>query len=621
MPASQILSPLARRASPRISSVMGLLAEPLGRLISLPRPALIVFAAVRARLRASEFGMTALAITVGVLAGLCVAVMTSAVNAAHVRIYDIPFDVRLSAAERVAPLTAFGAPMLGGLLLGAIDVWLARTKAPSAVDPVEANALRGGRMSLQQSLLVATQTVISNGCGASVGLEAGYAQIGAGVASYLGVRSRLRRQDLRMLVGCGAGGAIAAAFGAPLTGAFYAFELIIGTYSLANAIPVFAATLAASLTTQSIIGAPYDITAPAVAPLTFLDYGALIGLGLVAAAVGVGAMRVAALIEWAFPAAIPWRLIRPVVGGLIVGSMALYSPQVLGAGHGALGLDFFWPLSARELTILIALKLFACLVSLASGFRGGLFFASLFVGSLLGKLYSIGIDALAPSMGLETTACVLVGMGALSAAIVGGPLTMTFLVLESTGNLGVAGGALAASIATTLAVRATFGYSFTTWRLHLRGETIRGSQDVGWLRDLTVARMMVPAPPTFPADQSVRAFREAYPLGSANVVVVVGGDGRYQGLIHIPVAHSLILENGGDGGPIAAIAHLPATVLHPDENVRRALDVFGASQADTLAVTVRGSGQVLGTLGEAYAARRYAQETNMAMKGVLGGGQ
>ena len=211
-------------------------------------------------------------------------------------------------------------------------------------------------------------------------------------------------------------------------------------------------------------------------------------------------------------------------------------------------------------------------------------------------------------------------MGALSAAIVGGPLTMTFLVLESTGNLGVAGGALAASIATTLAVRATFGYSFTTWRLHLRGETIRGGQDVGWLRDLTVGRMMAPAPPTFPADQSVRAFREAYPLGSANVVVAVGEDGRYQGLIHVPEAHALALENGEDGGPIAAIAHLPATVLHPDDNVRRALDVFGASQADTLVVTARGTEQVLGTLGEAYAARRYAQETNLAMKGVLGGG-
>ena len=520
---------------------MAPLVERRARLIAVPRPALIVLATARARLRASEFGMTALAIGVGVLAGLCVAVMTSVVNAAHVRIYGIPFDVRLSAAERVAPLAAFGAPMVGGLLLGAIEVWLARRKAPPAVDPVEANALRGGRMSLRQSLLVATQTVISNGCGASVGLEAGYAQIGAGVASYLGVRSRLRRQDLRMLVGCGAGGAIAAAFGAPLTGAFYAFELIIGAYSLANAIPVFAATLAASLTTQAIIGAPYDITAPAVAPLTFVDYGALIGLGLVAAAVGVGAMRVAALIERAFRA-VPWRLIRPVVGGLMVGSMALYTPQVLGAGHGALGLDFYWPMSARELAILIALKLFACLVSLASGFRGGLFFASLFVGSLLGKLYSIGIDALAPSMGLETTACVLVGMGALSAAIVGGPLTMTFLVLESTGNLGVAGGVLAASIATTLAVRATFGYSFTTWRLHLRGETIRGGQDVGWLRDLTVGRMMVRSPPVFSADQSVRAFRDAYPIGSANVVVAIGEDGRYQGLIHVAEAHALPLE-------------------------------------------------------------------------------
>ena len=304
----------------------------------------------------------------------------------------------------------------------------------------------------------------------------------------------------------------------------------------------------------------------------------------------------------------------------MVGSMALYTPQVLGAGHGALGLDFYWPMSARELAILIALKLLACLVSLASGFRGGLFFASLFVGSLLGKLYSIGIDALAPSLGLETTACVLVGMGALSAAIVGGPLTMTFLVLESTGNLGVAGGVLAASIATTLAVRATFGYSFTTWRLHLRGETIRGGQDVGWLRDLTVGRMMVRSPPVFPADRSVRAFREAYPIGSANVVVAIGEDGRYQGLIHVAEAHAAPIENGDDGGPVGAIAHLPATVLHLDQDIGAALKAFDVAQADMLAVTARGTGQVLGTLGEAYAARRYAQETNLAMKGVLGGG-
>ncbi len=585
-----------------------------------PHRALVALARLRTRLRGSELGLVALAIGIGVAAGLCVSLMTTITNLAHVFIYRIPFDVHLSGAESVPAFAAFAAPILAGLGLGSVDAWRTRKKLPPVVDPVEANALRGGRMSLRDSLLVAAQTVVSNGCGASVGLEAGYAQIGAGIASKLGIDLHLRRQDLRMLVGCGAGGAIAAAFGAPLTGAFYAFELIIGAYTLANVGPVFAATLAGVLTTRAIVGTPYMISAPDAPILNSFHFVALIGLGIVAAAVGVGAMRAAALIERAFRAAVSSRLLRPMAGGVMLGAMALYTPQVLGAGHGALDLDFYLPLTATQLSVLILLKLFASLVSLASGFRGGLFFASLFAGSLLGKLYAIGVDFVFPSFGLDTTACVLVGMGALSTAIVGGPLTMTFLVLESTGNLGIAGAALAASIAATLAVRVTFGYSFTTWRLHLRGETIRGGQDVGWLRDLTVAKMMIPSPPIFPAEESVRAFCESHPLGSANVVVAVTDDGRYHGLIYVPEAHAMALEDGDDGGPVGLIARLPATTLHPDDNVRSALDLFGAAHTDTLAVTSRGTGHVLGTLGEAFTARRYAQETDGAMKGVLGGG-
>jgi CIC family chloride channel protein len=103
------------------------------------------------------------------------------------------------------------------------------------------------------------------------------------------------------------------------------------------------------------------------------------------------------------------------------------------------------------------------------------------------------------------------------------------------------------------------------------------------------------------------------------VVVVIGEDGRYEGLIHVAEAHALLLEND-DGGPVSAVAHAQATVLHPDQDIGVALEAFAAAHADTLAVTARGTDQVLGTLGEAYAARRYAQETNLAMKGVLGGG-
>lgn len=98
----------------------------------------------------------------------------------------------------------------------------------AAIDVVEANALHGGRIPVRDTLLVSIQTLLSNGCGASVGLEAAYAQSGGGIASWIGQRLRLRRADLRILVGAGTGAALAAAFGAPLAGAFYAFEIVIG---------------------------------------------------------------------------------------------------------------------------------------------------------------------------------------------------------------------------------------------------------------------------------------------------------------------------------------------------------------------------------------------------------
>src|SRR5271169_6274510 len=157
-----------------------------------------------------------------------------------------------------------------------------------------------------------------NGCGASVGLEAGYAQIGSAIASRTGILLRLRRQDLRTLVGCGAAGAIAAAFAAPLTGAFYAFELIVGAYSLGTAGPIIAAFLAATLTVKGLGGAPYLVTAPPPAVLTITNHLALVALGLVSAALGVGAMRAAAFVERSFQASPlpPWA--RPVVGGIIL---------------------------------------------------------------------------------------------------------------------------------------------------------------------------------------------------------------------------------------------------------------------------------------------------------------
>jgi CIC family chloride channel protein len=580
------------------------------------------FFALRARpaylrllFRSNAIARVALAILVGFVAGACVTGMTNAAEFMHVAIYGIPFDERLSAQARVSLPVALAALCGGGLVLGLVDVWRKRRGAATAIDPVEANALHGGRLPLKDSLLVVAQTVGSNGVGASVGLEAGYAQIGSALASWAGVKLQLRREDLRTLVGAGAAGAMAAAFGAPLTGAFYAFELIIGAYSLGNAAPVLSAAVAGRLMVHVLGGAPYSIEAPPVPPFGFKQHIALVVLGLVASVIGVAAMRAAAVVERAFRAGPLPAWARPALGGAIVAALASLTPQMLGAGHGALALDSERAIPALTLAALIALKLTASLVSLASGFRGGLFFASLYIGSLIGKLYVLVMAAVLPELHLNATACLFAGMATLGSSIVGAPLTMAFLVLESSGDVAVAGPVLAGCIASQLMTRAIFGYSFSTWRLHLRGEDISGAHDVGWVRTILVAGMMDGKPRTMPVETTLAAFRLAHPLGSAPYVALVDAEGRYRGLVSTAEAHAA----GEESDPVAGLARLADVTLKPDQNIREALDAFEASGSEVLAVT-DASGAVVGTLGEAYVARRYAAAVDRAAKGVLGGG-
>lgn len=581
--------------------------------MKIPAPRAAV--ALRMTIRSSALAHVGLAIVVGAVAGLCVTAMTRIAEAMHVAIYGIPFDQRLSAQAHVPLWAALAALCGGGLILGLVDLWRQRQGARPTVDPVEANALHGGRLSLRDGFLVVAQTLLSNGVGASVGLEAGYAQIGAALASRVGVSLHLRRQDLRTLLGCGAAGAMAAAFGAPLTGAFYAFELIMGAYSLANAAPILAAAVAGRLMVHVLGGAPYSIEAPPIPPFGVAEHIALVGLGAVSALLGVGAMRSAALVERAFRAGPLPVWARPALGGAIVATLATLTPQTLGAGHGALALDSARALPAIVLIALIGLKLMASLVSLASGFRGGLFFASLFVGALLGKLYAIVMALVFPGLHLNETACLFAGMATLGSSIVGAPLTMSFLVLESSGDVAVAGPVLAACIASQLMTQAIFGYSFSTWRLHLRGEDITGAHDVGWVRTILVAGMMDAKMRTMPVGATLAAFRLAHPLGSSHYVALIDARNRYQGVVSTPEAHA----GGEDSDPVAPLARLKDRTLKPDQNIREAFDAFEAAESDHLVVT-DAEGIVIGALGEAYCARRYAAAIDRAAKGVFGGG-
>ncbi len=127
-----------------------------------------------------------------------------------------------------------------------------------------------------------------------------------------------------------------------------------------------------------------------------------------------------------------------------------------------------------QLVFILALKGLSSAISLGAGFRGGLFFASLLIGALVGRLYGESLDALSPFMAVDPTLLSILGMAAVGAGIIGAPLAMTFLALEATADFRIMVAALLASALSGLIVRETFGYSFATWRFHLRGEAIRG---------------------------------------------------------------------------------------------------------------------------------------------------
>ena len=572
---------------------------------------------LRAFARAREISLVFLALVAGAAAGVVVATMAGIVELLHIGFFGLIPGERLSAQNALEPLRALLVPALGGLALGFSGLWVAWLGRPrQEVDPIEANALHGGRMSLIGSLIVAAQTVWSSGVGASVGLEAGYTQLASAVSSRVGYAFRLRRHDLRILVGCGAAGGIAGAFGAPLSGAFYAFELIIGSYSVAGLASVAVAAVLGLLVTKALSSTPLGIFASSVLGMSDRDLVLAGVLGMISALVGIALMRSVSLCETLLRHYAVWRPLRPMLGGIVVGLCALVSPQVMSSGHGALYLTGVLDRPLQTIAVVFALKAVASIASLGCGFRGGLFFASLLLGALGGHLFAAGLMTAWPELALDPRAYGVIAMGALSASVIGGPLTMTFIALETTGDLRLTAAVLVAVVVSVTVTREAFGYSFATWRFHLRGETIRSAADIGWMRDLTVARMMRHDVKTTTADISIAQFREAFPLGATGRVVAVDGDGRYAGIVSVPDAHASELS---DTTPIRELLRYRNDVLLPDMTIRTAVALFDETEAEALAVVdSAATRRVIGLLTEAHALRRYAEESEKRRRELLG---
>jgi len=567
----------------------------------------------RRHLRNNELALVVLGGMVGVAVGLGVALVHQIMQWMHQVNYALPPERLLSEGVDLQAWRVLLVPPAGGLAVGAATVLIRRWRSREIVDAVEANALYGGKMSLIDSLNLTLLTLLSGGFGASVGLEAAYTQLGSGSASQLGQTLRLRRNDMRTLVGCGAAAAIAAAFNAPLAGAFYAFELVIGSYSASVLAPVTVAALAGTFAERSVAGAqPLFLIAEEIRVGSW-DYVLCSILGLGAGGLGIITMLGVTWIERAFrrPGMPVW--FRPALGGVGVGLIAFVWPQVLGSGHGAIQEVIANNPAPMVLVLLIVAKALASALSVGSGFRGGLFSSSLFLGSLFGSFFGGAVMELLPTLDIDPLAYTLVGMGSVAAAIVGAPVTMILLILELTANFYVAVAVTVGVIVASIIVRSTFGYSFATWRFHLRGVPIRSAADIGWIRDLTVGKLMREDVHVAAEDLPLAEFRRLFPLGATKRVFLTDKDGHYAGIVVTSDAHNPDLDERLPTLRTHDIRHAETQFLLPHQNVREALDRFLSAELEALPVLASTTDhRIVGFMTEAYALRRYNQELERA---------
>ena len=567
------------------------------------------------RLRDSELFLLALALAAGVAAGLGVVLIDLLLAVLRKVAFAVGSDEELINVD-LGPARVLAMPVLGGLLVGVTLMLMRRWRPREMVDAIEANALLGGRMSVSDSLGLVAATLLSGGFGASVGMEAAYTQLGAALASKLGRSAELRRDDVRTLVGCGAAGAIAAAFNAPLTGAFYAFELIIGSYTLQTLAPVGIAALTGALVVRGLVGSTPIFVVWHEISISASDYPAFFCVGLASAGLGIVVMKGVTSTEALFRSLAVPRWARPAIGGLLIGAIAVPFPQILGSGHGGIMRALHSGFDLPFLAGLIVAKIVASAVSIGSGFRGGLFSTSLFLGSLFGGFIGAGLAQLGPQLGADPLVYAMVGMGAVAAAIVGAPVTMIMIVLETTGDFSAMIGVMVGVVTAAIAVRHWFGYSFATWRFHLRGLSIRSPEDVGWINELLVGPMMRRDPAVIAAELPVEGLRKRFPAGTTRQVFVVDRHGALSGIID--PGDASVVNDAEANKTVGELVSQPAPFLLPSDNLRAALDRFSQAAQETLPVVDNAKDRrIIGYMSEAYALRRYAHE----LEGHRGGRQ
>ena len=400
-------------------------------------------------------------------------------------------------------------PVVGGLVYGPLIYRYAREARGHGVPEVMvAVAERGGQIRPQVSVVKAIASAVCIGTGGSVGREGPIVQIGSALASSFGQWAKLDEERMRILVACGAGGAIAATFNAPITGVFFGVEVILRELSVDAVFPVILAAVVADAVAIPIVGDKPFLRGfpPGISLVRPADYLLVAALAVVAGLIGLLFKTAVYKMEDLWDAA--WKdrpeWARPAVGGIALGLILLALPQMYGVGYPVMYKAVAGNYALWFLIVLAAGKILACGTTLGIGGSGGVFAPSLFVGATSGMAFGETASHVFGAAAGPPALYAVVAMGAVFTAAARAPLTSVASVVEMTGDYALTLPVmLAVAIATATSRALSYGTIYTT-KLLRRGQDIDRTAPWRAFGDLKAADAMrrFPVPLTVRGTQS-----------------------------------------------------------------------------------------------------------------------
>ncbi|RMH05258.1 MAG: CBS domain-containing protein [Planctomycetota bacterium] len=432
------------------------------------------------------------------------------------------------------------APTVGGFVVGLLVHYGAKeAKGHGVPEVMEAVAIRQGRI---RPRVVGVKALASSLCiasGGSVGREGPIVQIGSAIGSTIGQILRLGPRRMRTLVGCGAAAGIAAAFNAPVAGALFAVEIILGDFGVPQFSPIVISSVVATVVARHFLG---DFPAFEIPAYSLHHAGELAAYAVLGFLAGITAIVFTRVLHWSeegFERLPIWGPLKTTIGGLAVGLLAVGVPQVLGVGYEAMNTALTGQATLLALLGFLGAKLLAVCLTLGSGGSGGIFAPSLFLGSMLGGAVGVAVDHWFPGAA-PPGAYALVGMGAVVAAATHAPITAIMVLFELTTDYKIILPLMISCIIGTLVMSRLHKESIYTIKLKRRGINIRAGQDVDLLRSIPVREVMRREPAVAaPGDPLLPVLQRLY-QGEDDCIYVVDKGGRLTGVIALNHLRSVL---------------------------------------------------------------------------------